>query len=332
MAIYEKLKTLTDSVVSVKSALKAKGASIDGASLSYLADKTSRLPVWDSFKSPLAQLGYTSEDEAVYKDLKIDMTTVKEDVEYSLGLVGSINKANEYIYIFKGDSNIKYVPYADLKYKSTQGMFQDCKNINTIPSFDYSEVTSTLLMFSGCSSIEYIGDLNVKKATHLYNMFSSCSSLKSIKSIDFSSAININNFITSCVSLESIPDVDTSNIITMSLFARGCQSLKSVGVIDVINAENISSMFGYCPALKELNLKNLGTKKSITIDSLTFPENWGVGSDEARQSLIDSLITYSFDRAAAGYDALTITLSTATKNVLTDEEKAAITAKGFTVV
>lgn len=61
---------------------------------------------------------------------------------------------------------------------------------------------------------------------------------------------------------------------------------------------------------------------------------WGINTSaipEARQSLIDSLITYSFDRAAAGYSNCTIKLSAKTKALLTEEEIAQITAKGFTI-
>ena len=61
---------------------------------------------------------------------------------------------------------------------------------------------------------------------------------------------------------------------------------------------------------------------------------WGVNSDtitDARQSLIDSLITYSYDRATAGYSTCTVTLAADTKAVLTSDEIAAITAKGFTI-
>ena len=62
---------------------------------------------------------------------------------------------------------------------------------------------------------------------------------------------------------------------------------------------------------------------------------WGIANDEvpdARQSLIDSLITYSFDRAAAGYSTQTWKLYKDVKALLTDDEIAQITAKGYTLV
>ena len=61
---------------------------------------------------------------------------------------------------------------------------------------------------------------------------------------------------------------------------------------------------------------------------------WGINDEtttDARQSLVDSLLTYSFDRATAGYSTCTITLDYACKKVLTADEKAQITSKGYTI-
>jgi hypothetical protein len=292
MAIYEKLKTLTDSVVSVKSALKAKGASIDGASLSYLADKTSRLPVWDSFKSPLAQLGYTSEDEAIYKDLKIDMTTVKEDVEYSLGLKKSKDGITNSGFMFSEDTKLVYAPNVDLSKASSLIRYAyNCKNLKA----------ATLHIGSNIGSLE--------QAFYM---------AKSIETI-------------------SIIGNNATNITSLRLFASDTFALKSLDLrsISLSKVSNMEALAWRCTQLTTLWLNGFGEYPDLVCNAIvgsnSQPVPWGTGSDEARQSLIDSLITYSFDRAAAGYDALTITLSTATKNVLTDEEKAAITAKGFTI-
>ena len=52
---------------------------------------------------------------------------------------------------------------------------------------------------------------------------------------------------------------------------------------------------------------------------------------DARQSVIDTLITYSYDRATAGYSTCTVTLHADTKALLTEDEIAQITAKGYTI-
>lgn len=53
--------------------------------------------------------------------------------------------------------------------------------------------------------------------------------------------------------------------------------------------------------------------------------------EESRQSIIYTLIEHSFDRQTAGYPTCTIYLHNNTKSVLTEEEIAQITAKGFSI-
>lgn len=77
---------------------------------------------------------------------------------------------------------------------------------------------------------------------------------------------------------------------------------------------------------------NLGKRQELATADLRS-SYWGDDSvcAGARQSVIDTLLTNSFDRASAGYETATIRLTEYTAGVLTDEEKAAITAKGYTI-
>ena len=72
-------------------------------------------------------------------------------------------------------------------------------------------------------------------------------------------------------------------------------------------------------------------KSNYTSYKLHYVISWGTGSEENRQSLIDSLITYSYDRASNGMATATIKLHANTKALLTEEEIAQITNKGFTI-
>ena len=79
-------------------------------------------------------------------------------------------------------------------------------------------------------------------------------------------------------------------------------------------------------------IKNFGTASGFTGFNSKYATAWGVANDtvpDARQSLVDTLLTYSFDRATAEYTNCTVTLSAATSAVLTEAEKTAITAKGY---
>lgn len=82
-----------------------------------------------------------------------------------------------------------------------------------------------------------------------------------------------------------------------------------------------------------IELKNLGKAQTAANFDLRS-DNWGDDTKfpRSRQSLVDTLLTNSFDRAAAGYTSLTIQLSAATYARLTSAEVSAITAKGYTLV
>ena len=81
-------------------------------------------------------------------------------------------------------------------------------------------------------------------------------------------------------------------------------------------------------------IKDIGTCTGMTSINFTYWPVWGIDDEtntDARQSLIDSLLTYSFNRATAGYSTCTISLRDDTKAVLTADEIAQITSKGYTI-
>ena len=133
--------------------------------------------------------------------------------------------------------------------------------------------------------------------------------------------------------LKSIPKLDTSNVTDMRDTFNDCQKLTTIQELDMSSISVCSNIFANCNLLTYIVIKNLGKgplggKSAYAFSGAT---NWGTGSDENRQSLIDSLITYSYDRASNGMAATYISLSANTKALLTEEEIAQITAKGFTI-
>lgn len=66
--------------------------------------------------------------------------------------------------------------------------------------------------------------------------------------------------------------------------------------------------------------------------NLTALNNWGTGSEENRQSLVKSLVENTVDRTKfSGAKPVTIQLDPAVKALLTSDEIAQITAKGYTI-
>lgn len=107
-------------------------------------------------------------------------------------------------------------------------------------------------------------------------------------------------------------------------------SIKKLGNIKYYTITGYSN----CEQLRHITISDIGTNSSQTSVDFSKWIIWGVNHTslpDSRQSLIDSLITYSFDRAAAGYRTCTIKLAPKTKALLTEEEIAQITAKGYTI-
>ena len=172
---------------------------------------------------------------------------------------------------------------------------------------------SSLYCYTGNITIS-----NTSKVTNFYSAFSGFTS-QELKEIDTSSGTN----------LDSILSNTNYNLIKISGL-----SLKSF-------SSTIS--YYYFTGWETMNklryalLKDFGTGSSCTSASFTYWNVWGIEDEtvplsaRARQSLVDTLITYSYDRATAGYSTCTVTLHSNTKALLTEDEIAQITAKGYTL-
>lgn len=202
----------------------------------------------------------------------------------------------------------------------------------TIPLIDTSNVTNMSYMFEYCNNLTTIPLLNTSKVTNMRNMFT-YSGLHNIPLIDTSKVTNMRSMFQTCFNLDNIPLIDTSNVINMESMFYNCRRLTTIPQLDVSKVTTMAGMFTDCENLAYLKLINLGASQQFTAISLS---NCTLLGDDtkvagARQALIDTFITYSYDRATAGYSACKIYLSTNTKALLTQDEIAQITAKGYTL-
>lgn len=223
-------------------------------------------------------------------------------------------------------------------------------------------------MFSGCDLRSIDGTkFNTSSVNDSYDFNSMFSNNKNIEEIDISSwdmsnANNVSYMFSYCVSLKRLylPQINP-NITQYSDFIRNCNSLEYIRIPDgfthkvpiltnsapnivavdgSIDMSTYKSNGGYAPyvdKLRKVTYKNLGAEPSGNYIAFRF--DWGVEDPNnpltqgARQSVIDSLITYSFDRAAAGYSPQTFYLKrNTTSQLLTEAEIAEMTAKGFNIM
>ena len=161
--------------------------------------------------------------------------------------------------------------------------------------------------------------------------------VKNISNItDFSYLLYENREIT------KIGELDTSGGTSFNDIMYNCSNLikvESLSLKSLNTTISYSYFTGYSNRdnLRYVLLKDFGTGSRCTSASFEYWNAWGVENETvplsagARQSLIDTLITYSYDRATAGYSTCTVTLYADTKALLTEDEIAQMTAKGYTL-
>ena len=176
--------------------------------------------------------------------------------------------------------------------------------------------------------------VDTSKATSMKETFKDCINLFTIPELDTSNVTNMEYCFQNCKSLTTIPELDTRKVGNMGLMFEGCNNLKRIEGLSVRSLSSMSNSLIYdndsCRyiLLKDIGMMNDGYKML----KMSGARVWGINSEDvpdARQSLIDSLLTYSFDRKAAGYPYYTIHLHSDVTAVLTSEEITAIQAKGY---
>ena len=269
------------------------------------------------------------------------------------------SKATDMGYMFAYCPNLKSAPaFNTSNVTNMVSMFRGCHSLTSVPEMNTSKVTGMSSMFAYCSGLTSVPLYNTSNVTSMDSMFDNCSSLTSVPLFDTSKATDMSHMFNGCSSLTSVPQLDTSKAESMTGMFAYCQNLKSAPEMNTSNAKHMYGIFDGCSSLTTIEgisfksygessignstnssirkavFKDIGYQSSVVKFNTSKITNWGVNSDEitdARQSLIDSLITYSFDRSSAGYPTCTITLSDNTKALLTEDEISQITAKGFTI-
>lgn len=240
-----------------------------------------------------AKIGYTDENDGGIQDA----------IDYSYELAKGWNPDGSTPSLFEGNKNILFYPIVDTsKIPTAERMFYGT-TLLFIPNLSLPKAISTDSMFTN-SNVVKVGDIDIPNATITLSMFAQASKLTHIGAINSPKATNMSYTFNSSPSIKYIKSVDVGS-------ATAIGGFMSTGVQYVV-------------------LKNLG-KSTLTTYDFSGATSWGTGSEENRQSLIDSLITYSYDRASNGMSTATIKLSANTKALLTDGEIAQITAKGFTI-
>ena len=345
MSLNTDLQTLKTNIEGVKSTLYTnltnKGVTniSETDTLSTLANKVSTITTGGGSGGSgidFTQIGYDSELSAEFN------AKINADIAYSKTLYDAWNPSNTDAYaLYRDDKNIVYAPNIDTSnVTSMKEMFNRCYRLQKVPLFNTSNVTSMDYMFFYCTSLQTVPLFNTSNVTRMDYMFHYCTSLQTVPLFNTSNVTRMDNMFNNCASITTLPAFDTSKVTNFYNMLQSCSSLTTIEGIsfksfaDSTMKNNYIAGISGSRSIRKAVFKDIGYQSTAVQFNTSKIEFWGVNEDDipdARQSLIDSLITYSFDRATAGYPTCTITLSSTTKALLTDDEKAQINAKGFTL-
>lgn len=144
-----------------------------------------------------------------------------------------------------------------------------------------------------------------------------------------------NQIIVNCPNLVSIDELYCASATSMVGTVKTCPKLHTIKSMYWGKVSTSSNVFDTNNIIRHLTIKNIGENLSENISASQYNFSnltlWGQDNEDcpnARQSLIDSLITYSKDLAGS---SVQIVLSSNTYSLLTSDELSQIKAKGYSV-
>ena len=266
----------------------------------------------------------------------------------SIDLSGlNTSKVTDMSYMFSECRGLESIDFSGLDTSKVTNMsyiFRSCEKLKSIDlsGFNTSAVTNMHGMFDICRKLTLLNlsNFDTSKVTNMSYMFHNCEKLESIDLSRFNTSAVTNmegmfggyryegtEYISGFTSLD-LSSFDTSKVTGMGRMFDYCKKLISLDLssFDTSSVADMNYMFTNCPSLTSLILgpNFFKTSKATSVDFSSCTK-W------TNDTVVTSLVTNSYDRATAGLSTMTLQLSANTKAALTDEQKAAITAKGYTI-
>ena len=186
---------------------------------------------------------------------------------------------------------------------------------SALSAIDTSNVKNMEQMFYYCTNLTSIPQLDTSKVTNMQNMFYYCTSLTSIPQLDTSNVTDMSYMFYNCPSLTSIPQLDTSKVTNMQSMFCYCRSLTTIPQLDTSKVTNMQNMFYYCTSLTSIGL--YGFTRSIDITNTALEH--------------DAIVAFLNQAGTAYNSSQRITMGSTKLALLSDEEKAIATNKGWTL-
>lgn len=329
MTLNDLKLNISSVIAKMKANLTGRGVAVDESdTLHTLADKVNDISSSGGFDTSL--IGYTTDQTLIYENIQ------KQFQDEAISIYNNWDANNPIN--FDGNDKLEYLPNIDTSKKTSfQYFLRQCRALK-FAQLDCSNINQITSTFTNCYNLRVVRLYNTETILNISYAFENCNILNDInfEDIDFS---NVWSAISAFrgTGITSFHSIDTSKMMQVNAFFENCFNLERIESFDMKSVNQsmgafLGSSWAFLTKLKYALIKNIGYQPGTSyIVNFGGASVWGTGSDENRRSLIDSLITYSFDRATAGYGALTIQLNANVKALLTEDEITQITNKGYTI-
>ena len=255
----------------------------------------------------------------------------RDDKELVYAPLVDTSNATSMYNTFRDDTALFVVPLYNTTNVTDMGsMFYGCKSLINVPLFDTSNVTKMNNMFYSCDKLKSVPLFNTSNVTNMESMFQYCSSLESVPLFDTSNVTTMRNMFANCTLLENIPSFNSVKNTTLYSFVNG-NKIKSIGKLrcDSVTTVLYFSYFVTLSTLTDLGgFENLGMQPTLEGTSDSYFLN--AMPNLTKESLLN-VLNGLYDRASAGYSTLTLKLHNNHKALLSDNELAIATNKGWII-
>ena len=167
--------------------------------------------------------------------------------------------------------------------------------------------------YKGTTVAELISFNDTANVTTMWQMFTNSNNLTTIPKLNTSNVTDMYGMFNGCNNLTTIPTLDTSKVTNMETMFYNCSKLTVIPALNASAATKTFDIFYKCTSLTSIGL--YGFTRSISISSTALGH--------------DALVAF-LNQAGTAYDSSQkITMGSAKLALLSDEEKAIATNKGW---
>lgn len=191
----------------------------------------------------------------------------------------------------------------------------------------YAKSTDGTLYLYENNNLMIVGEVNVPEVTSLTNLFRQDYQLYYVGKIYAPKCTSLKNAFYKCRSLHNVDIIDAPLVTDISYMFYDCPNLTSIPLLDCSNVTNMNNIFDSNKSLVDIKgFKNLGMAQDFKTTTI-YLNPAPIINHESVMNVINNL----YDRAAAGYYIITIKLHANSLALLSDNEIAIATNKGWII-